>query len=472
MAKPPPAAADAPVLDDTVEVPAEGDAAPRRSWRERLRLPKIALRMPAFVARLPLPRIALPKKTLILIGVSAFAVAGAGAAAYAFWPKEPEWPRTPVVAKKKKGKRMAAAKPAASAASAATLADATAAASASAASAVAAGLPASGPEEGMDRLRRRLGEVMGAGSTLKEGAPGELQLTARAGSAPSGERGRAATGTPAGTDVAATHAAAHAPREAAATTAAHTPRAASRAGAHDDELGGAHAPAMQGHVSWSYAGPSGPESWGRLNPEFAKCATGKRQSPIDIRDGIQVQLDPVQFEYQPSRFAVIDNGHTVQVNVAPGNFIEVGGRRFELQQFHFHRPSEERIDGRQFDMVAHLVHKDAQGRLAVVAVLLERGSAQAVVQSVWNNLPLEKGEEQPAQSSLDLAQLLPAERSYFTYMGSLTTPPCSEGVLWMVMKRPVPISPEQIGVFARLYPMNARPLQSASGRMIKESSTP
>jgi carbonic anhydrase len=221
---------------------------------------------------------------------------------------------------------------------------------------------------------------------------------------------------------------------------------------------------------WDYAGADGPERWAELNPEFAACATGKRQSPIDIRDGIKVDLDPVQVDYHPSTFAVIDNGHTVQVNVAPGNFIETMGRRFELVQFHFHRPSEERIDGKQFDMVVHLVHKDAAGRLAVIAVLLERGSAQPIVQSVWNNLPLDKGEEVRAKGTLDLQALLPAQRGYYTYMGSLTTPPCTEGVLWMVMKDPVPISAEQIGVFARLYPMNARPSQSAAGRLIKESN--
>ena len=223
-------------------------------------------------------------------------------------------------------------------------------------------------------------------------------------------------------------------------------------------------------VDWSYDGPSGPAAWARLQPEFAKCAGGLRQSPIDIRDGIAVQLDPVKFDYHPSAFRVIDNGHTVQVNVAPGNTIEVMGRRFELQQFHFHRPSEEHVAGRQFDMSAHLVHKDAEGRLAVVAVLLERGGAQPVVQSVWNNLPLEKGEELAAPTPIDLQQLLPADRGYYTYMGSLTTPPCSEGVLWMVMKQPVPVSAEQVGIFSRLYPMNARPVQSAAGRMIKESN--
>ena len=221
---------------------------------------------------------------------------------------------------------------------------------------------------------------------------------------------------------------------------------------------------------WSYDGEAGPQTWGHLKPEFSKCSTGTRQSPIDIRDGIRVDLDPVQFDYKPSGFSVLDNGHTVQVNVAPGNFIEVMGRRFELAQFHFHRPSEERVDGKQFDMVAHLVHKDIGGRLAVVAVLLERGGAHPLVQSVWNNLPLEKGDEVSARALLDLNQLLPKDTRYFTYMGSLTTPPCSEGVLWMVMQQPVTVSPEQIDVFARLYPMNARPLQQAQGRLIKQSN--
>jgi carbonic anhydrase len=232
----------------------------------------------------------------------------------------------------------------------------------------------------------------------------------------------------------------------------------------------AEAPREVHPAHWDYAGSGGPETWGQMKPEFAKCSSGTRQSPIDIRDGIKVNLDAVQFDYKASGFRVIDNGHTVQINVGTGNSIEVMGRRYDLVQFHFHRPSEERINGRQFDMVVHLVHKDIDGRLAVVAVLLDRGSAQPIVQSVWNNLPLEKGDEIAARGAINLNELLPAERSYFTYMGSLTTPPCSEGVLWMVMKQPVTISADQIGIFARLYPMNARPIQSAAGRLIKESN--
>jgi carbonic anhydrase len=230
------------------------------------------------------------------------------------------------------------------------------------------------------------------------------------------------------------------------------------------------APAAEHAEQWGYEGSAGPAAWGKLQPEFARCSTGTRQSPIDIQGGIRVDLEPVQFDYKPSAFRVLDTGHTVQVNVAPGNSIEVSGRRFELVQFHFHRPSEERIDGKQYDMVAHLVHQDLEGRLAVVAVLLERGGAHGAVQSVWNSLPLEKGEELAARATMNVADLLPDDRSYFTYMGSLTTPPCSEGVLWMVMKSPVSVSAAQIDIFARLYPMNARPIQASAGRLIKQSN--
>jgi carbonic anhydrase len=231
----------------------------------------------------------------------------------------------------------------------------------------------------------------------------------------------------------------------------------------------AHRAGEQGHdVHWAYAGDTGPESWGRLKPEFQTCMLGKRQSPIDIRDGIPVQLEPIQFDYRPTPFKVIDNGHTVQVNVEPGNAISVLGRRYELVQFHFHRPSEERLNGRQFDMVAHLVHKDVDGKLAVVAVLIEQGKAHPAVQLVWNSLPLEKGLEQRSPVMMELLALLPEDQRYVTYMGSLTTPPCTEGVLWMVLKQPVQLSREQMNVFGRMYPMNARPIQNAAGRMVKD----
>ncbi|MFG6441752.1 carbonic anhydrase [Roseateles sp. LKC17W] len=255
-------------------------------------------------------------------------------------------------------------------------------------------------------------------------------------------------------------------------TKAETPAAAkpARAAARPPAKATPHAAAA--HAHWGYTGEVGPDRWAELSPDNKLCAVGTRQSPIDIRDGIAVELETIAFDYRPSSFSVLDNGHTVQVNVPAGNGLTVMGRRYELVQFHFHRPAEERVSGKQFDMVAHLVHRDAQGRLAVVAVLLERGAddkPQPVLQSVWANLPLEKHEVLPAQGQIDLNQLLPEQRSYYTYMGSLTTPPCSEGVLWMVMRQPVAVTQQQISVFARLYPMNARPLQAGSGRLIKQS---
>ena len=230
------------------------------------------------------------------------------------------------------------------------------------------------------------------------------------------------------------------------------------------------APKAAAPATWSYSGAGAPEHWADLSPDNKLCAAGTRQSPIDIRDGIKVELEKIQFDYPPSGFSVIDNGHTIQVNLAPGGSLTVMGRRFELVQFHFHRPSEERINGRGFDMVAHLVHKDADGRLAVLAVLLEQGRDQPGVQTIWNNLPLAKGAALKAPGLLDVNQLLPEDRGYATYMGSLTEPPCSEDVLWMVMRQPVQLSANQMGIFSKLYPMNARPVQPSAGRLIKESN--
>lgn len=228
--------------------------------------------------------------------------------------------------------------------------------------------------------------------------------------------------------------------------------------------------AVGNSMHWSYEGEGGPLRWGKLNSSYSKCDIGERQSPIDIRDGLRVDLNPVTFDYKPSRFNVLDNGHTIQVAVGAGNYISLLGHSYELLQFHFHKPSEERINGKGFEMVVHLVHKDGEGKLAVVAVLLERGQAQGLIQTVWNNLPLEKNEPVQPLVTIDLGQLLPQQREYYTYMGSLTTPPCTEGVLWIVMKQPVQISPEQLAIFGRLYPMNARPVQKTSGRVIKESN--
>lgn len=221
---------------------------------------------------------------------------------------------------------------------------------------------------------------------------------------------------------------------------------------------------------WSYEGEYGPANWSNINSAWAKCNTGNRQSPIDLRDGMKVDLEQIAFDYRPSSFSEIDNGHTIQVTVGGGNFLTVGNMAYELQQFHFHRPSEERINGKGTEMVIHFVHRSYEGKLLVLAVLLERGKANPLIQTVWNNLPLEKQQTVSPSILLDPSEALPEKREYFTYMGSLTEPPCTEDVLWIVMKQTMQASPAQMALFSRLYPLNARPIQQSNGRMIKESN--
>lgn len=223
-------------------------------------------------------------------------------------------------------------------------------------------------------------------------------------------------------------------------------------------------------VHWAYDGKLGPQNWAKLSPEFAACGSGKFQSPIDIKEGIRLSLEPITFNYKPSQLRILDNGHTVQVNYGMGSSITVGGEKYSLVQFHFHKPSEERIEGKSFDMVVHLVHKNLTGNLAVVAVMLRNGAPNPLMQTLWTHLPLMQGKEAtPKDVKIDVTQFLPTDRSYYTYLGSLTTPPCSEGVLWLVMKNPMQVSRSQIAAFGRLYEVNARPVQPANKRLIKES---
>lgn len=309
-----------------------------------------------------------------------------------------------------------------------------------------AGAPHKGPQDPFEFLRERLAAKLG-GAAPDASNPALIRVVNRA--APADAPARAAVASAPATPGTAAGAAPQRTRAAAA--------------------GRTHAADGQG-PAWAYDGARGPAHWAELAPEFATCARGNRQSPIDIHDGIAVDLDPIAFDYRPSAFRVVDDGHTVRVDVDAGNAIEILGRRYELQQLHFHLPSEERVAGRQFAMVVHLVHRSADDRLAVVAVLLEPGEANAALQAVWNNLPLERGEPVVARRRLELGALLPADTGYYTYMGSLTTPPCTEGVLWMVMREPLSVSAAQIAIFARLHPMNARPVQRTAGRLIKQSN--
>lgn len=220
---------------------------------------------------------------------------------------------------------------------------------------------------------------------------------------------------------------------------------------------------------WSYEGLGGPENWAKLNPAYALCGKGERQSPIDIRDGIKVDLETIRFDYRPSTFRIVDNGHTVSVAVGDSSF-SLTGKTYDLEDIHFHRPAEMRVNGQRYDMSAHLVHRAHDGSLAVIALLMERGVEHPEIQTLWNNLPLEKEVPvQPPKAIVDPMKLLPESPAYFTFMGSLTTPPCTEGVLWIVMKQPLQVSDEQIRIFSRLYRNNARPVQATGDRLIKES---
>jgi len=221
---------------------------------------------------------------------------------------------------------------------------------------------------------------------------------------------------------------------------------------------------------WDYGEAHGPAHWGELKPEFAECRLGHRQSPIDIRNPQTADLPPIHFDYKPSTLDIIDNGHTILINYGPGSSISVGGKTYALKQFHFHRPSEEKINGKGFDMVVHLVHADEQGGLAVVAVPLQKGNDNRLVRELWNDLPKEKEKEERLENvKINVAELLPSERGYYTFPGSLTTPPCSENVTWFVLKNPVTVSESEIEQFSRLYRNDARPTQPLYDRVVLES---
>lgn len=229
---------------------------------------------------------------------------------------------------------------------------------------------------------------------------------------------------------------------------------------------------QEGEVHWSYTGEHGPQAWGQLKPDFNICALGKRQSPINIEeaDTLQGPAEPLQFNYQPSSGSVVNNGHTIQVDLYGDNALTVRGSSYKLVQFHFHHPAEEQVNYRGFAMVAHLVHKNAEGQLAVVSVLLEPGVANALINKVWTYMPLDTGDRVRLPAGLiDMNELLPKDQRYYQFMGSLTTPPCTEGVLWLVLKQPTPVSQEQLKLFSQLFPNNARPVQPVNGRAVRDA---
>ncbi len=230
-------------------------------------------------------------------------------------------------------------------------------------------------------------------------------------------------------------------------------------------------PAAEG-PHWSYSGDTGPAHWGELSPEYAACSQGKEQSPVNITDAQHSKLPLIEFNYQPSALAVINNGHTIQVNYAPGSSITIDGKTYTLVQFHFHHLSETTVKGKHAPLEGHLVHKSADGKLAVVAVLFDEGRANPAITTVWSNLPKQEGDENnPSGVEVNASQLLPDKRDYYTFPGSLTTPPCTEGVTWLVMAHKMTASKEQIDAFAALYPDNYRPVEPLNGRKIEMGGT-
>jgi carbonic anhydrase len=221
---------------------------------------------------------------------------------------------------------------------------------------------------------------------------------------------------------------------------------------------------------WSYEAPTGPAQWGDLNPAYAACKAGTSQSPLDIKESAPAELAPIKFDYKLSPLRIVNTGYTVQVNYEPGSSITVNGSVYDLVQFHFHHPSETAIDGQKADLELHLVHRNAEGRLVVVAVLLKSGSENYPLHVLWSYLPNDVGKEaEHKKVQLNAADFLPNDRNYYKFSGSLTIPPCTEGVEWYVMQKPVEISPVQIAAFAKFFPNNARPLQGANGRGIEAS---
>jgi carbonic anhydrase len=219
---------------------------------------------------------------------------------------------------------------------------------------------------------------------------------------------------------------------------------------------------------WGYQGAHGPKHWGKLKPEFQACSTGTMQTPIDLRAPLAGAGDAVKRDYKTMPLRIVNNGHTIQVNAAPGSTCTIDGERFELLQFHFHHPSEHLLSGKAKQLEAHFVHRNPAGQLAVLGVFLEPGGRPlAALEPIWAAAPSSAGPEREiAGVTIAPEQMFPASPRHFRYQGSLTTPPCSEGVTWVVYAQPVMTSRAQTTSFAKLFANNARPVQPLNRRSL------
>ena len=216
---------------------------------------------------------------------------------------------------------------------------------------------------------------------------------------------------------------------------------------------------------WSYSGEDGPEFWGNLSSDFAVCGTGVEQSPIDLTGASDADLADIIFNYSTSDLTVLNNGHTIQANYDSGSSIDLDGEMFNLLQFHMHAASEHTLNGEYFPLEIHLVHQAESGQLAVVGIIVKEGDANDALSPLWENLPSEKSDAMAvAGSTIDAAGFLPEDQSSFRYMGSLTTPPCSEQVRWHVLTTPITMSADQIAMFTGIYDRNNRPVQALNAR--------
>ncbi len=220
-------------------------------------------------------------------------------------------------------------------------------------------------------------------------------------------------------------------------------------------------------VHWGYTGHGSPDSWGELSEKYHMCSEGRNQSPVNVVSSLDADLEPLKVNYSSSSKEVINNGHTIQVNVESGSSMVVDGISFELKQFHFHTPSENHVDGKSFPLEAHFVHLDKDGNIAVLALMFEEGKENSALAKVWDKMPAKEGGKSELKLK-DIAQsLLPENRDYVRFNGSLTTPPCSEGVRWLVLKTPVTVSKEQVEKFLHtMHHPNNRPIQPTNARLI------
>ncbi len=242
---------------------------------------------------------------------------------------------------------------------------------------------------------------------------------------------------------------------------------------HGGAASSGHGAAAKGHAAphWAYQGATGPEHWGDLSPDFQVCKLGMEQSPIDLRDGIKAQTgEPFTLQYQPIGGKIVNNGHSIQVNTDPGCAITIDGMRYDLIQYHFHHPSEHLVAGRPFDLEAHFVHRAGNGAIAVVGTFFRRGNESVALTPIFQSMPTAVGGEVPFPGAIDPSAMFPPNRVYYRYRGSLTTPPCLEGLIWTVFPVPLEASPSQIQKFAALYPNNARPVRNLNRRYLLESS--